>query len=282
MMVFRQPPPAKSGLQPQPLDPTRRVEALRRLLAEDNLEPTPVITSVSLSAWARIKTGLAKAPSGSLRPSRPFIIGLAGGSGSGKTQVRDVLADALSQFAPVSTFTQDNYYCDFSQRYAGLTPQAFYDTVDLDDPEQVLTAKLIADLRTLRAMPLGAAMTMPRLVYGTPTTLPSLAPTGQLISAEPFVITEGIHALGTPALRRCYDLSIYVDVDEAVRRDRWLLRNQKENRGATCHMWQTTVQCMGRYVLPSRAQADVVVNNTADLSQLAQMLYQLTGLLLAD
>ena len=58
-----------------------------------------------------------------------------------------------------------------------------------------------------------------------------------------------------------YDLKIYVDIDDAERRERWLSRNKRENRGTTDNMWNTTVECLHEYILPTRQVADLVLNN---------------------
>ena len=63
-----------------------------------------------------------------------------------------------------------------------------------------------------------------------------------------------------------------MDIDEATRRQRWLDRNRQENRGTTDNMWNTTVDCLNQFILPTRPVADLVINNIAPQAQVVQFL----------
>lgn len=229
---------------------------------------TKLIQSVSLRSWERLKGWIQ----GSSHVPKPLVIGITGGSGSGKSALCSLIAAQLAPYCGVAVFSQDHYYVDFSQAYPHVTPDTFYHQVDLDDPSTIRWEAMADDLQRLKRTPVGQSVRLPKLVYGTPSQLPTLDPEGQLLSVAPIVITEGIHALHHSRVRACYDLSLFVSVDEPIRRQRWVDRNQRENRGVTDHMWQTTVQCMGRYVLPSRVHADMVFNNSNALGVFDQFL----------
>ena len=233
------------------------VAALKRLIQADQATESPVVSALSLNFWDRVKQWVPHIHA----RQRPFTIAIGGGSGSGKSAVRDAMIQALNGHVPVSSFTQDNYYRDFSADFPDVTVEAFYDWVDFDDPAHIRFEQLADDLATLRRMPLGHAYPLPKLIYGTPTTKPTIVDGGHLLEVAPFIVTEGIHALTRESLCRQYDMAIYVDVHEDTRRQRWLDRNQKENRGTTDNMWQTTVRCMEQCIYPSRGVADWVLNN---------------------
>lgn len=248
---------------------------LRHILATDSQTEVPVVKTVSLGFWEHLKqwiSHVAFAP-------EPFTIALAGGSGSGKSMVREVLVDALSQVAEVSAFTQDNYYRDFEADFPHLPLETFYHRIDFDDPAHIQFNQLIADLNCLKTLRYGQVLHIPKLVYGTPDAKPTSTPKGLAVPILPFIVTEGIHAFYSQELRSLYDFKIYVDVDEETRRSRWLARNQLENRGTTDNMWQTTVECLQQHIIPNRAYADLVLNNVAPLEQVTRFIHQVVELL---
>ncbi len=243
---------------------------LRHLLKQDSQQPVPVVKAVSLEFYEHLKRWVQHI---AVTPE-PFTIALAGGSGSGKSMVRSLLVDALSDVAEVSAFTQDNYYCDFSACYPHWTLEEFYHRIDFDDPAHIQFQQLLADLRRLKTLHFGQILHIPRLVYGTPDAKPTIVPAGLAVPVTPFIVTEGIHAFHSAELRALYDFRIYVDVDEDTRRERWLARNYRENRGVTDNMWQTTVACLEQHILPNRSRADLVINNAAPREQIEAFIRQ--------
>jgi uridine kinase len=248
---------------------------LKNLITLDSQQEVPVVQSVSLNFWEQVKAWVHHI---ALTPE-PFTIALTGGSGSGKSMVREVLVEALSEASQVSAFTQDNYYRNFEADFPHWPIEAFYHRIDFDDPAHIQFKQLIADLKRLKTLTYGQTLHIPQLIYGTPTTKPTSIPGGLAIPVTPFVVTEGIHSFFSQELRSLYDLRIFVDVDEKARRARWLARNQKENRGITDNMWQTTVDCMQTHILPKRPNADLIINNVAPLEHVTQFIHQVIHLL---
>lgn len=248
---------------------------LRSALAQDSKAETPVVKAVSLAFWENVKQWIhhiALAP-------EPFTIALAGGSGSGKSMVRETLVEALSYVAEVSAFTQDNYYCDFEANFPQWTTDEFYHRIDFDDPGHIQFSQLIEDLKLLKTLRYGQMLMIPKLIYGTPQAKPTSIAKGLALPVTPFIVTEGIHAFYCPELRDLYDFKIYVDVDEDTRRERWLARNNRDNRGTTDNMWQTTVTCIQQHILPNRAHADLVINNLAPQEQIQDFIHRVIQLL---
>ncbi len=248
---------------------------LRHLLAQDSQSDVPVVKAISIQFWENLKKWvhhIAQTP-------QPFTIALAGGSGSGKSMVRDLLVEALGTVSHVSSFTQDNYYRDFEADFPHLPLERFYHEIDFDDPAHFQFDQMIANLMELKNLSYGEMLYIPKLIYGTPEAKPTSLPKGLAVPVKPFIVTEGIHAFYSEALRKQYDFKIYVDVDEATRRTRWLARNQQENRGTTDNMWQTTVDCLQTHILPNRTYADLVLNNTAPKAQMEAFITQVIDLL---
>jgi uridine kinase len=243
---------------------------IKDLLQRDSQQETPVVQAVSLFFWQNLTRWVQQI---AFIPES-FTIALCGPSGCGKSFIREVLVQRLSEVSSVSSFTQDNYYRDFEADFAHLPLARFYDEIDFDDPAHIRFRHLQRDLRQLKSQQLGTTVKIPRLCFGTPLRKPTIKEQAIELPVSPFVVTEGIHAFYDPTILPLYDLKIYVDVDEATRRARWLERNRLENRGVTDNMWNTTVQCLHQCILPTRPVADLVLNNAAPQAQVTTFLQE--------
>ena len=241
---------------------------VKELLLRDSQQENPVVQAVSLFFWQNLSQWVKQI---GFIPE-PFTIALCGPSGCGKSFIREVLVHKLDQVSSVSSFTQDNYYRDFEADFTHLPLERFYDEIDFDDPAHIRFRHLLRDLRQLKSQQLGSTVKIPQLCFGTPSRKPTIQEQAIELSVSPFVVTEGIHAFYDPTILPLYDFKIYVDVDEATRRERWLERNRLENRGVTDNMWNTTVQCLHERILPTRPVADLVINNTAPQEQVTAFL----------
>jgi uridine kinase len=250
---------------------------LKEILQHDQAAQTPVIMEYQPSFWSNLFRWGDQA---SMR-SHPFTIALTGASGSGKSFIREVLVERLSRFSKVAAFTQDNYYRDFEADFPNLPIEHFYHEINLDDPTHLRFDHLVQDLTDIKLAPYGTSFGIPKLQFGTPTQKPTIIPNGLTLEVAPFIVTEGIHAFYDKATMALYDLKIYVDIEEETRRTRWLDRNRLENRGTTDNMWNTTVDCLKRYTLPTRADADVVINNNAAVEDVVSFIDQVVDSLLA-
>jgi uridine kinase len=248
---------------------------LRQTLAADSQHPQPVVKGMSVSFWQNLYRWVHLAAG----TPEPFTIALTGASGSGKSYIREVLVQELSEITLVSSFTQDNYYRNFEQDFPELPLSRFYDEINLDDPKHIRFDHLLADLKRLKQSYSGQVLHMPRLVYGTPTTKPSIIPGGMAVEITPFIVTEGIHAFYDPHILPFYDLKIYVDIDEEHRRERWLERNLFENRGTTDNMWNTTVESLHQHILPTRSAADLVINNNVQQERVDALIHEILSVL---
>jgi uridine kinase len=182
--------------------------------------------------------------------SRPLILGVAGGSGSGKTTVVSQIIRAMEP-VPVSLLHHDSYYRD----HPDLSDQD-RGRLNYDHPDVLETPLLAGHLRELLA---GQAVEEP--VYDFTTH--SRTDETRRIEPNPVVIVDGILILAEPDLRELMDIRVYVETDSDLRFIRRLLRDTQE-RGrsvdSVIRQYQETVRPMHlEFVEPSRRHADVIV-----------------------
>jgi uridine kinase len=182
-------------------------------------------------------------------PDRPLFIGIAGGSGSGKTTIAEAVVDNLD--GQVAIVQHDAYYrhmpeLSFEERTK----------VNYDHPASLETELLVEHLVTLRS-----GKPIDRPVYDFAVHLRS----DETITVEPapVVVVEGILVLFEPELRSELDLKIFVDTDSDVRLARRLQRDIEE-RGRTAEsvvaQYFDTVRPMHlAYVESSKRYADLII-----------------------
>ena len=179
-----------------------------------------------------------------------LVIGIAGGSGSGKTTVTAAILAAVGQ-ANVALVQQDSYYRDLGD----LSPDRRL-AINWDHPNMLENELLVAHVAALRA---GQPVAVPRYDF---RNYRRLAEKTALASA-PVIIVEGILVLGEPELRRLMDIKVFVDADADVRLIRRLTRDVSE-RGrsvaSVIEQYLATVRPMHlEFVEPSKRYADVII-----------------------
>jgi uridine kinase len=182
--------------------------------------------------------------------SQPLVIGIGGGSGSGKTTIARSIVEAIGP-ERVALIQHDAYYHDQTD-----LPMEERVKVNYDHPDSFETTLLVEHLRELRA---GRAIERP--IYDFTVYNRS----GQTVRVEPkpVVIVEGILVLYEADLRDLMDLKIYVDTDPDLRILRRLERDLKE-RGRSFDsvhdQYLATVRPMHlQFVEPSKRYADIVI-----------------------
>ena len=179
--------------------------------------------------------------------SVPLVIGIAGGSGSGKTTVAQ---EILNRVGPdrIAYLQQDSYYKDL----AGLQ----HSEVNFDHPNALETELMIQHIASLRNL---QPVEVPIYDFSTDSR------TGETFTVSPrgVILVEGILIFVDPDLRKIFDVKIFVDTDSDLRFIRRLHRDITERGRSTesvIQQYQTTVRPMHlEFVEPSKRYADVII-----------------------
>jgi uridine kinase len=184
-----------------------------------------------------------------------ILVGVAGGTGSGKTSFAEKLLDYLGP-ARCVTIAQDAYYKDGS----ALSPEERA-AINYDHPDAFDTSLLIQDLRDLKAGRPVPQLTYDHASYARRVLADPLTP-------RPVILLEGILILAEEPLRRLMDIKLFIDTDADVRILRRLRRDLKE-RGRTFEsvekQYLGSVRPMHlEFVEPSKRYADLIVPEGAE------------------
>jgi uridine kinase len=180
----------------------------------------------------------------------PFVIGVAGGSGSGKTTVVRNIIDAIGD-AQVSVLEHDRYYRDHPE--LRLEERA---ALNYDHPDSLETDLLVCHVQALRT---GETVDVPIYDFSRHARQPET----DRVAPRTAIIVEGILIFTDPALRRLMDVKVYVDTDDDTRFIRRLQRDITE-RGRTVQsvidQYLSTVKPMHlEFAEPSKRYADVII-----------------------
>jgi uridine kinase len=193
----------------------------------------------------------------------PFVIGIAGGSGSGKTTFAKKLQKILIPNAVI--IEQDCYYKDLS--HLSFEERK---TINFDHPHSIDFDSFCRDIAALKQ---GIEVQRPNYIFSLHTR------TGETTLVEPadVIIVEGILIFSDSQMRELLDLKIYVHTDDDVRILRRIERDIEE-RGrdfaSVKNQYLTTVKPMhNQFVEPSKQYADVIIPGNADTTNAVKLIF---------
>jgi uridine kinase len=185
-----------------------------------------------------------------VKRTTPLVIAIAGGTGSGKTTVANVIIERVGT-EHIVYLPHDAYYKDLKH-----LPEAQRAQINFDHPNSLDTEKLIEHVRELKA---GLPIERPVYDFKSHSRIDEIIN----LKPQPIVIVEGILIFVDSALRKLFDVKIFVDTPPDIRFIRRLERDINE-RGRTAtsviQQYQDTVRPMHlEFVEPSKRYADVII-----------------------
>ena len=186
--------------------------------------------------------------------NKPFIVGIAGGSGSGKTLFLNCF---LSHFAPdqISLLSQDNYY-----KPKELQPVDENGQVNFDLPECIDDETLLSDLKALIS---GKEISKKEYTFNVAEDKArTLA-----IKPAPIILVEGIFIFHFQEISKLFNLKVFIDAEDDITLNRRLKRDIAErgySHDMILYQWKNHVlPAYKKFLLPYKSTVDkVIANNT--------------------
>ncbi|MBE6632916.1 MAG: uridine kinase [Ruminococcaceae bacterium] len=202
----------------------------------------------------------------------PMFIGIAGGTGAGKSTFTEGLLSLFSN--SITVISYDNYY-----KPQDHLPMEERLKTNYDCPDALDTDLLVKHLRELQA---GNAVDMPCYDFCNHTRKKEL----QRLLPAPVMLVDGILTFHDERLRELFDIKIYTDADADERILRRLRRDVRE-RGrdidGVIHQYITTVKPMhALYVEPTKKYADIIINGGQNKTALEIVAARIAGRLAED
>lgn len=189
---------------------------------------------------------------------KPYIIGITGGSGSGKTLlIKRIMEDFTNK--EVCLVSQDNYYKTRNDQ-----PVDENGVYNFDRPESIDIAKFTNDLKKLIK---GKTIRIKEYTYNNPQANPEIIE----FQPAPVIILEGIFIFYVEEISRLIDLKIFIDAREHIMLKRRIIRDQKE-RGYdledVLYRYEYHVMpAFDKYILPYKGDCDIIVNNHGNFDE---------------
>lgn len=237
----------------------------RQILSFDRKCENPVFIEVNSEFISRFSKRLIN------NPHKRLLVGITGESASGKSTICKEIKKIIEQFnMPVSVLSTDNYFNDISAliKKFGSFDNLRDNGYDVDAPTSFQLDTLTEDLKLLSE---GTDVMIPMyLPNGTGVSVPH----AQKIASQKIIVVEGIATM-YEQVKDIFDVKIYVESDNSIRKDRFITRACEERNqsldNALKH-WDYIAQAGEKYVKPFRPEADLVLNGNADLGYFSEIL----------
>jgi uridine kinase len=194
---------------------------------------------------------------------KPFIIGITGGSGSGKTLFLKKLLENFNK-EEICLISQDNYYYPRGQQPKDENGVSNFDTTQSIDFESY--AK---DISTLRE---GKKVLKKEYTFNNPSIKPSMLE----FNPAPIIVVEGIFVLYYRDIADLLDLKVFIDAKDHIRLKRRILRDNDE-RGydlddVLYRYERHVIPTYEKYIQPYKQESDLIIPNNSEFSKALSML----------
>lgn len=195
---------------------------------------------------------------------RPFILGVSGGSGSGKTYFARELCEKLGTENCVTIY-QDSFYRDQSSLF-----DQDGGAVNFDHPDSIEFDLLCEKINELKK---GHVTNIPIYDFATHKRADKF----QVIKPHKIILVDGILILNDPKVRECFDESVFFDMEESLRFERRLQRDVKERgrteAGVRDQFFKQVAPMHDKFVEPSKKYAKWTIHEPSQYSKLLNDVY---------
>jgi uridine kinase len=181
-----------------------------------------------------------------------YVVGIAGGSASGKTSFLNQLEDHLPE-GSVSIISQDNYYRPQSEQLVDENGEVNYDL-----PTSIDKQAFFSDLKQLLA---GNPITITEYCFNREGAIPNKI----IVKPAPILVVEGLFVFHYPEIRHLIDLRVYLDVREEIKLQRRIKRDRDERgypEDAVRYQWEHHVlPSYKKFLKPYRDDSHIIITN---------------------
>lgn len=194
---------------------------------------------------------------------KPFLVGITGGSASGKTRfIQELLASFPD--GKICLLSQDNYY-----RERHLQPKDSKGVSNFDMPESIDIEAFARDVARLHA---GETIVLKEYTYNNPAAVPKMLE----FRPAPVMVVEGIFVFYSEELRNQFDLKVFIDAEEHIKLSRRIRRDGVErgyDMDDVLYRYEHHVApTYDRYIRPFKSEADLIIPNNHSFSKALEVL----------
>ena len=236
----------------------------KQILAYDRKSENPMFLDVNPSFISKFSRRIIDSP------QKRILIGVTGESASGKTTICKTIKETSNRLNfPLEYLSIDNYFNDISDLIAkyGTFDNLRDNGYDVDSPQSFQLELLKEHLIKLAA---GEDILAPQyLINGTGISVKNAIP----IKSEKLIVVEGMAAMYGD-IKDLFDVKVYVDIDRKIQKKWFLARAAKRNQdeeNALKH-WGYVKVAAEKYIIPSKGDADIVINGAASLDYFSQII----------
>ncbi len=237
----------------------------KQIFLNDKKQDIPIINAINPTFINRFSKRIIN------KPTKRLLIGVTGESASGKSTICNEIKNVIGKNdMPVTVLSTDNYFNDISDL---IKKYGSFDSLrdhgyDIDAPSSFQLDILRSDLEDLaQGVDIKAPMYLPN---GTGVSVPKAFD----VHAQKIIVVEGIATM-YDTVQDVFDIKIYVETDNDLRKNRFISRAVKERNqsieNAVKH-WEYIANAGEKYVKPFRNEADLVLNGNSDLQYFAKVL----------
>ena len=193
----------------------------------------------------------------------PYLIGITGGSGSGKTYFLNSLMHAFKE-DEICLLSQDNYYLPRDQQ-----PLDKNGVKNFDTPQSIDSVSLARDVAGIKA---GNDIERLEYTFNNPNKKPRMLK----FKASPIVVIEGLFVMHFPEVNKLLDLRLFIDAKDHIKLKRRIVRDKVE-RGydlddVLYRFEKHVMPSYEKYLEPLRHDADLIIPNNEDFSNALEVL----------